>query len=566
MRNDFTKQFFKGNKLTFSFACISVILLGFINLFISWLLQQIIDTMSGVSGSFTIQTLAFLALASVFFIACIATIDYFTKPKFYAHAMRQFKDYAFKELTKKSISSFQDESTATYISALSNDTLTIESKYLEKIFSLLLNFIFFFGALGMMLFYSPLLTLIAIALAILPMAASILTGGKLIDAEKQVSSQNESFTATLKDCLAGFSVVKSFKAEKSVFKLFTTYNGKAESAKCNRRKIAIIVSELASITGVIAQLGVFIAGAFLALSGKDISPGVVMVFVNLMSLVILPISEIPTIMADRKASLALIDKLSHAITSNIREEGLIISNHLEQGIHIKDLSFSYKEGSPVLSEISMYFEKGKSYAIVGGSGSGKSTLLNLLMASHNNYTGQILYDGTDLSDINSNSLYDLVSIVQQNVFVFNASILDNITMFREFPKPKIQKALKLSGLSSFIEKHGVSYLCGENGCNLSGGERQRISIARSLLKNTSVLLVDEATASLDKQTATHVANSILDLESLTRIVVTHTLDKDILLRYDEILAFKNGKLMEVGTFDSLLAKKGYFYSLYTVSQ
>ena len=120
-------------------------------------------------------------------------------------------------------------------------------------------------------------------------------------------------------------------------------------------------------------------------------------------------------------------------------------------------------------------------------------------------------------------------------------------------------------MAPLIAQKGEDYLCGENGCGLSGGERQRISIARSLLRRCCVLLADEATASLDKETANHVANAILDLDGLTRIVVTHALDASQLRRYDCILTMKNGRLEEMGDFDTLMEQKGYFYSLYTVS-
>ena len=212
------------------------------------------------------------------------------------------------------------------------------------------------------------------------------------------------------------------------------------------------------------------------------------------------------------------------------------------------------------------FDAGKSYAVVGASGSGKSTLLNLLMASHSGYTGSIRYDDTPLQQISSESLYEMVSCIQQNVFIFNASIRDNITMFSQFPKEEVDRAIELSGLSALVAQRGEDYLCGENGSGLSGGEKQRISIARSLLKQAKVLLVDEATAALDAQTAFQVAGAILDLEGLTRIVVTHSLDENLLKRYDCVLTLKNGRIAETGSFQELMAKKGYFYSLYTVSQ
>ena len=139
-------------------------------------------------------------------------------------------------------------------------------------------------------------------------------------------------------------------------------------------------------------------------------------------------------------------------------------------------------------------------------------------------------------------------------------------MFREFPTAEVDRAIELSGLSTLIAERGEDYLCGENGSGLSGGEKQRISIARSLLKHASVLLADEATAALDAQTAHQVTDVILSLPGVTRIVVTHTLEQAALRRYDGILVLKNGRIAESGTFDALMAQKGYFYALYTVSQ
>ena len=271
-------------------------------------------------------------------------------------------------------------------------------------------------------------------------------------------------------------------------------------------------------------------------------------------------------MAEIKASKALIAKVADALESNIREEGQDNKTTLESGISIQDLSFGYEEEKTIFQNINFTFDAGKSYAIVGASGSGKSTLLNLLMASHDGYTGSIYYDKTELRQISSESLYEMVSVVQQNVFVFNASIRDNITMFSEFPKEEVDQAIEQSGLSKLIAERGEDYLCGENGSGLSGGEKQRISIARSLLKKSQVLLVDEATAALDTQTAFYVSNALLDLKDLTRIVVTHSLDENLLKRYDCVLTLKNGCIAESGSFDALMEKKGYFYSLYTVSQ
>ena len=285
-----------------------------------------------------------------------------------------------------------------------------------------------------------------------------------------------------------------------------------------------------------------------------------------MNYVLQPIGTIPTCIAERKAARALIEKIAEAINANVREETESESFELRDGIKISNLSFGYQEDKQVLADIDLDFKLGKKYAVVGASGSGKSTLLSLLMASYPNYSGSITYDGRELREINSADLYEVESIIQQNVFVFNATIRDNITMFREFPEDEIESAIRLSGLSELIAEKGADYLCGENGSGLSGGEKQRISIARSLLKKSQVLLVDEATAALDAETAFRVSSALLALDGITCIVVTHNLDATLLSKYDSIITLKNGKIAESGRFDELIEKKGYFYSLFTVSQ
>lgn len=562
----YTKQFYKGNVVYFIFALCET-LLGVIGaLLVSWLIQQLIDLIGGYETGFNLLQLTIITLVLIGGVAVANLISYHSKPTFITRGISQYKEYVFGELTKKNISAFSGENSSTYISALTNDIQTIEQGYLWNTFSILESSLTFVGAMVLMIWYSPLLTLIAIGLSLLPLIASILTGNKVAAEEKKVSDRSEAYTSTLRDSLGGFSVIKSFKAEAQMIRIFKENVRELAKAQCGKHKMRILVQMFGSVAGITAQLGVFLFGAYLALSGKGVTAGTTMIFVQLMNYVLSPIGTIPTCIAERKAAKALVEKIAIALNVNVREESKTEHRELKHDITLKNLSFGYEPEKQVLNNLNCSFELGKSYAIVGASGCGKSTLLNLLLASNSGYLGSIYFDELELQQISSESLYEMVSIIQQNVFIFNASIRDNITMFSDYPREEVDRAIELSGLSKLIAERGEDYLCGENGSGLSGGEKQRISIARSLLKKSQVLLVDEATAALDAQTAFQVSNAILDLNNLTRIVVTHALDENLLKRYDYVLTLKNGSITEAGSFDELMEKKGYFYSLFTVSQ
>ena len=559
-------QFYRGNRGVFALAVFAALAGGTLNLIVTWLMQQLIDAASGAPGALPLAALAEITGGFVVLCAVLFLLKYASEPRFIARAMRQYKELAFQKLTEKSIASFRDESTAAYLSALTNDAASVEADYLAQQLAVITKTVTFFGALFMMLWYSPLLTAIAVGVTALPLAASLLTGGRLQAAEKQVSERNRDFTAALSDCLSGFAVVKTFKAEREIFQLFAESNRALEQEKFSRRRLKVLIGMIGAVTGLVAQLGVFLAGAWLALSGSGLTAGTVILFVNLMNFMIGPVSELPALLAGRRAALGLIGKLADALEKDGSAGGSRTLSRLEHSIELRDVSFGYEEGKDVLHHVSARFEAGRAYAIVGGSGSGKSTLLNLLLAENTGYRGSVLLDGTELRELSPEALYGLLSVIQQNVFVFNASIRDNVSMFREFPQEALDEAIRRAHLRELLDARGADYLCGENGKGLSGGEKQRVSIARSLLKKSSVLLVDEATAALDMQTAHQVSSDILDLTGMTRIVVTHSLEEALLRRYDGIFVLKNGTLAESGSFDELMQRKGYFYALFTVAQ
>ena len=561
---EFRRRLFYKNKMCFIASVIMTIVMSFLNLMISWLIQQIMDSMANQNMQSAVRC-AWIA-ASVVIAYTVANAVYrAVYPRFLQRAMQQYRDYAFSRLTQKSLRSFSKEGTALYVSALTNDCTSIENNYLAATFTLIELLFCFWGALIMMLYYSPMMLVLAVALSFLPVAVSMTAGNRLTEQEKEISKKNERFVSIVNELLSGFPVIKSFRAETQASRLFSQRNEQAEEAKKNKRRTEQMISLLANDAGIIAQMGIFLAGAWLAISGKGVTAGVVIVFVQLMNYILNPISQVPLLWSNRKAAIALMEKLSDALSENVREEGREKLNGFSEKIEVKDLTYGYEPESPVLKDLDVQFDAGKSYAIVGGSGSGKSTLLNLLMGSSSNYQGEICIDGVSIKNIESESLYQLMTSVQQNVFVFNDTIRNNVTMFHEFPDKEVTLALERSGLSEFIEKRGEDFVCGENGANLSGGERQRISIARALLRKSPILLVDEATAALDAATARAVSFSILNLVGMTRIVVTHRLEEAILRRYDKILVMKNGTICEQGNFDTLMQQKGQFYSLFQIA-
>lgn len=562
----YTRQFYKGNVFWFTLALISALLTVVLNLIASWLLQQVLDLISSDMVKFTLGELALIGLTCIGGICFCGFLDYHALSRFVSRGISQYKNRLFDELTKKNVSAFYKENSATYISALTNDMQTIEQGYLNNVFAIFTNLLFFFGAFAMMLCYNPLLTLIAIGFSLFPLFVAIFTGNKMATAEKSVSEKNENYTASLKDALTGFAVIKSFKAEAQMIRIFQQNVNEVKNAQCKKRKIRAIVDACAAAASVIAQFGVFGVGAYMALSGKGVTAGTIIIFIQLMNYVIGPIATLPTCFAERKAAKALVEKIAVSLEENAQTENDFSLKTISGGISLKEVSFSYTPQKQVLNRINYDFATGKKYAIVGASGSGKSTLLNLLMSAHQDYTGEIYYGENELKEIAPECLYEHVGIIQQNVFVFNATIRENVTMFKEFPQEEIDKAIERSGLSALIKEKGASYLCGENGNALSGGEKQRISIARSLLKQSKILLVDEATSALDKETAYQVTDAILGLKDITAIVVTHSLDESLLKKYDGILMLKNGTIIEEGRFDELIEKKGYFYSLFTISQ
>ncbi|VEU82142.1 ABC transporter ATP-binding protein [Acholeplasma hippikon] len=564
LRGKYLKSFYRKNKFNMIFSIILSITLGVFNVGISVLLQQIIDVATyGNMDQFT--EVLIISVAAIITLTIVYAIHNIFFPRYIHKALKQYKNDAVKDVMKKNIQSFNEVGSSKFLNSLTTDISNIEVKYLENILDLFSNFVMCIGAIISMLIFNVELTLVAILLSFFPVVATLLAGRRLVKYEQEVSEKSSSFLHFLKDSLNGFSVVKSFNAEDKINELIIEKNNELEESKEKRRVATEQIKMIGQITAIISQFAIFLYGTYLAINGGSITPGIIILFLQQMNFVVTPVTRIPTVISQRKAMLPLIDELAkNTLTEELHEE-VIDDVTLEDGIEVKNLNYNY-ENHQVLKNINYKFEKNKSYALVGQSGSGKSTLLKVLSGNLNDFDGNIHFDGKPLEKLNKDRLNGMISLIEQNVFIFDSTINNNITMYGNFARERIDEAIKKAGLRPVIDIKGDLYQCGESGSGLSGGEKQRIAIARGLLRDAKLLLIDEATSALDNETSVYVSNQILNLKDLTRIVVTHRLEESVLRKYDEILVLNNGEIVESGNFDELILKDSVFKSMFVLQQ
>lgn len=558
----FMGRFWLRNRLNFIMGCVFIVLVSAAQICMAFLLQMLIDVATDGTISDLIGVVVFsIIILAVFMIAAIGRKIFIHR--FYFNALTSYKMFAFTQMLSKRINAFNKVTTSKYISALSNDVTSIEINYLENIFELIGYLLLLFGGIAAMAYLNLTLLLSVLIALVFPIMISVLLGGRIAREEKRVSDRNELFVGSIKDIISGFSVVKSFQAESEMQTVFSKKDRSLEKSKKLRRDAVANVEIATVISGMFVFLVVFVVGAYLAIGGV-ISAGVMVAYIQLLNFVVDPIQKMPPILSKIKAAKELVNKLEQDMIKNEITDDEVQISEFKDRIEFKDVTFGYGNNENVIANLDLTLDKGKKYAVVGTSGSGKSTLMNMLLGYHTDFKGQIEIDGVDIKRISTNSLYGLMSVIQQNVFIFDDDIRSNITMHKNFSEGDVDRAIVQAGLKTLIESKGEAYKCGENGVNLSGGEKQRISIARSLLKNTPILLMDEATSSLDNETATVIEDAILSLDGITRVIVTHKLNETMLKKYDEIIFLRNGAVAERGSFDLLMSRKGYFQSLYDV--
>ena len=590
-RNPLSQSFFQGNRKNLFMAVLGTTVLSVGILSVPQLMQILIDFLSG-NRRYSMHQIILMAVAVLLMVSFSGLCTYYFRTKFSTKAVFQYRQMAYHYLSKKKVTEFYGQNTAVYLSALNTDLQKIKEDFLDQIPILSQIVICGIGAVLVMIRYNFFLAMMACLISLIPFFAALFSGRNMEKIEENLSKENAEYLAFLKDFAVGFTIIRSYKVEGIFSALHDKICQKVEARMEEREKCVEKINYFAAISGYITQFAILLLCAVVAYRSKSISVGTVLAFSRLINYIIDPVTELPGMPSKARTAYALSEQFWEKIGKGEQEEqqeqqqksGEIVKDgyhqHTDTDSHEKALpipslqgdicfsrlSFSYIPEQQVLKDFTLRVKEGEKLILLGASGSGKSSILKLLMGIERSQGGEISIGNRQLSTLPEESLFRSISYIQQEVFIFDGSIYENITLFQDYGKEELELAIEKSGLKNLISEKGLDYPCGENGAALSGGERQRINIARSLLRKTPILLADEITAALDKENSYLVLDSLLSLENITEILVLHDLDSRILNRVDRICVLKEGEIVEEGIFSELMEKKGYFYSLFTMEQ
>ena len=558
------KQLIKNHQKAFYAFMIFNILVPLTNIAFAYSIKGIID--SGMSQNEDALTQAVLVGASVIFIyAGLNFISLRLRNKLVRQIMSRYKNKVFQSILDRDYRDFSKEKSGKFISVLTENMKKIEQDYLHQYFNISKNLSLMIFSLLAMFIGNWFLTLLVIIASIIPMMISGFIGQKSASLQKRAMIADQKYLAKVKDILAGFLVIKSFNVKDAICEDYSHESEKFDEINFIKGKFDVLANVISQLSGMIVFLVAFGGGMYLVFNGST-TIGSVTAIVQLVNFVVMPLNEVGMGVSKFREGQATLDAFEVKDVSELQTGET--KENFDDVISFSNIDFSYPNTEEnIFNHLSLKIQKGEKIAIVGMSGSGKSTLLNLLLRFYDVTSGHISIDNQDIQAISAESLYNLMTIVQQDVYIFDDTLRANITLNQSFTDEEINQAVQQSGLENYVleNESGLQDLCGENGSNLSGGQKQRLSIARALIRKTPILLLDEATSSLDNQVTTEIESSILDIEKLTALVVTHKLNENILKRYDRILFMKSGVIVEDGSFGDLMDKRGEFYKLFELS-
>lgn len=445
----------------------------------------------------------------------------------------------------KNINEFQKDNNSKYMSVLTNDINTIENSYIDGLYELLRNLVYFIVGVIIIGIVSPLALGIGIGVGVISTYISVLLSKPIEKHLTQRSDLYEKYTSYIKEILGAFHIIKSNNLNEKVKKDF---NVKSQALQHKGYIIDKIYTYICSIQELNTSITIYVIlgiSVFIAMKGQLTIGGVVLVVTNIEK-VMSPMTNagewIPRIFSSR----ILFKNIDTTLENVDKHQEEAIFRGLNSSINFYQVSFSY-EKEEILKNIEIEMKKGGKYLIIGPSGGGKSTLLKLLRKYYVPKSGSIFLDNNNLMDLTKQSYFKYISNVEQQVFLFEDTLRNNITLYKDYTDEEINTAIINAGLKAFVDglSKGLENFIYDNGKNISGGEKSRIAIARGLLQRADIIFLDEAFASLDTKVAKEIENTLLSLEGITVVNVSHVIFEETKKNYTNVFMVKNKQVYTI---------------------
>lgn len=444
-----------------------------------------------------------------------------------------------QRLFQKHINEFQNENNAKYVSAVTNDVNTIESSYIDAIYEVALSVIKFIVAVLIIGTVSPWALALGIGVGVASTLLSMLISKPLQRHQNHRSELYADYTAYIKEVLSAFHIIKSNDLSD---KIREDYHKKSHDIQVKGYvidKIYTYISALNRLNFSMAFYALLAVTAYMGIQGSITIGGVILIITNMEKLM-QPLTQIGDFMPKIFGTKKLFERIEETLKNNDNYIETLEIEAIKEGLRFENVSIGF-EDNVVLKDIHLTLKKGGKYLIIGPSGGGKSTLLRLLRKYYSPNDGQVLLDGLNLKDITKDSYFKHIANVEQQVFLFEDTIMNNLTLYKNYPADRIERAIEGAGLSQFIKQlpQGLETMLYDNGKNISGGERSRMAIARALLQEAEIIFLDEAFSSLDALTARAIESTLLKLKNITVINVSHVLFEDSKHLYNNVITVKN---------------------------